>query len=164
MSKKRVRAPDWKEMRRYRAIELKREGWTLEEIAEALDVSTRSVKKWMKAVREEGEIGLQARPHLGASPRLPAEELALLPELLAAGAEAYGFRGEVWTSARIAVVIEWEFGISYHKSHVSRLLKALAWTPQKPVTHATQRDEKEIERWRTEVWPELKKRRATKAG
>ena len=62
MSKKRVRAPDWKEMRRYRALELKREGWTLEEIAEALDVSTRSVKKWMKAVREEGEIGLQARP------------------------------------------------------------------------------------------------------
>ena len=92
MSKKRVRAPDWKEMRRYRALELKREGWTLEEIAEALDVSTRYVKKWMKAVREEGEIGLQARPHLGVPPRLPAEELALLPELLAAGAEAYGSR------------------------------------------------------------------------
>jgi Homeodomain-like domain-containing protein len=43
MSKKRVRAPDWKEMRRYRALELKRDEWTLEEIAEALDVSTRSV-------------------------------------------------------------------------------------------------------------------------
>jgi len=51
MSKKRVRAPDWKEMRRCRALELKREGWTLEEIAEALDVSTRSFKKWMKAAR-----------------------------------------------------------------------------------------------------------------
>jgi len=95
MSKKRVRAPDWKEMRRYRALELKREGWTLEEIAEALDVSTRSVKKWMKAVREEGESGLQSRPHLGVPPRLPTEELALLPELLVAGAEAYSFRGEV---------------------------------------------------------------------
>ena len=101
MSKKRVRAPDWKEMRRYRALELKREGWTLEEIAEALDVSTRSVKKWMKAVREEGETGLQSRPHLGASPRLQTEELALLPELLAAGAGAYAFRGEVWTSVRL---------------------------------------------------------------
>jgi len=68
MSKKRVRAPDWKEMRRCRALELKREGWTLEEIAEALDVSTRSVKKWMKAAREECESVLQSRPHLGAPP------------------------------------------------------------------------------------------------
>jgi transposase len=164
MSKKHARAPDWKEMRRYRAVELKHEGWTLEEIADALGVSKRSVKKWMKAVREEGEAGLRARPHLGAAPRLPEEELALLPKLLAAGAEAYGFRGEVWTSARVAVVIEWEFGVSYHKAHVARLLKTLDWTPQKPISRGTQRDEQEIECWRTEVWPELKKRRAAKAG
>jgi transposase len=164
MTKKHDRAPDWKVMRRYRAVELKREGWTLEEVADALGVSTRSVKKWMQAVREEGEAGLQARPHLGAAPRLPEEELALLPELLAAGAEAYGFRGEVWTSARVAVVIEWEFGVSYHKAHVARLLKRLDWTPHKPISRATQRDEQEIAGWRTEVWPELKKRRAAKAG
>lgn len=163
-SKKRVRVPDWKEVRRYRAIELKREGWTLEEIAEALDVSTRSVKKWMKAVREEGETGLQARPRLGTPPRLSAEELALLPELLAAGAESYGFRGEAWTSARVAIVIELEFGVSYHKAHVSRLLKRLDWTPQKPISRATQRDEKEIKRRRAEVRPGLKKRRGAKAG
>ncbi len=151
-------------MRRCRALELKREGWTHEEIAEALDVSTRAVKKWMQAVRKAGESGLQARPHPGASPRLAGAELALLPELLAAGAEAYGFRGEVWTCARVAVVIEWEFGVSYHKAHVSRLLQALDWTPQKPLKRATQRAEQEVARWRTEVWPELKKRRAAKAA
>lgn len=164
MSKRQVRIPDWKEVRRYRALELKREGWTQEEIAEALDVSTRAVKKWMRAVRTAGESGLQARPHPGATPRLPGAELALLPELLTAGAEAYGFRGEVWTCARVAVVIEWEFGVSYHKAHVSRLLRALAWTPQKPLKRATQRDEQEIAGWPTEVWPELKKRRGAKAA
>ena len=31
--------------------------------------------------------------------------------------------------ARVAKVIEEEFGVSYHKSHVSRLLKELGWTP-----------------------------------
>ena len=151
-------------MRRYRALDLKSEGWTQEEIAEALDVSTRAVRKWYKAVREGDEDSLQARPRPGAMPRLAPAELALLPELLAAGAESYGFRGEVWTCARVAVLIEWEFGVSYHKAHVSRLLKALDWTPQKPITRATQRDEQQIARWRTEVWPELKKRRAAKAG
>ena len=83
--------------------------------------------------------------------------IGLLPALLAIGAEAYGFRSEVWTCVRIARVIEWEFGVSYHKDHVSRLLKAIEWTPQKPIGHATQRNELEIANWRTKVWPELKK-------
>jgi putative transposase len=39
------------------------------------------------------------------------------------------------------------------------LLKALDWTPQLPLERAIQRDEEAIEHWRTEVWPELKKRR-----
>jgi transposase len=104
MSTRKIRIPDWKERRRYRAVELKHAGWTHEEIAEALDVSTRAVRQWMKVVREEGKAGLQAHPQPGAIPKLAAEELALLPALLAIGAEAYGFRGELWTCARVATV------------------------------------------------------------
>ena len=158
MSEDHSRTPDWRQIRRYRALELKREGWTREEIADALGVSERAVSKWMKAAREKGEVGLRARPHLGAEPKLSDEESDLLLDLLTAGAETYGFRGEVWTCARVATVIEWEFGVSYHPAHVSRILKALNWTPQKPLERATQRDEREITHWRTQVWPELKKR------
>ena len=82
----------------------------------------------------------------------------LLPEFLWHGAEAYGFRGEVWTCARIARVIEEEFGVRYHSGHVSRLLKELCWTPQVPIRRAIQRDEQAIRRWRDEVWPELLRR------
>jgi hypothetical protein len=38
---------------------------------------------------------------------------------------SHSFRGELWTCARIALVIKEEFGVVYHKAHVSRLLKAL---------------------------------------
>jgi Winged helix-turn helix len=107
---------------------------------------------------------LQARPHLGAEPKLSAEEVDVLQDFLAAGAETYGFRGEVWTCARVATVIEWEFGVSYHPAHVSRILKAIEWTPQKPLERATQRNEREIAAWRTKVWPELKKRRDSSVG
>jgi transposase len=82
----------------------------------------------------------------------------LIPDFLWHGAEAYGFRGEVWTCARIAKVLEEEFGVSYHKGHVARLLKEVRWAPQIPITRAVQRDEEAIERWQKEVWPELKKR------
>jgi transposase len=81
-----------------------------------------------------------------------------IPELLWHGPEAYGFPGQVWTCARVARVIEEEFGVRYHKGHVSRLLKALHWTPQKPIKRATQRDEEAIRRWRDEVWPGLLRR------
>jgi hypothetical protein len=86
---------------------------------------------------------------------LTVDQKRRLPDYLWHGPEAYGFRGEVWTCARVAKVIEEEFGVSYHRGHVSRLLKELGWTPQVPITRAIQRDEEAIERWRTEVWPAL---------
>jgi transposase len=95
-----------------------------------------------------------------AKSRLTEAQLRLIPELLSHGAGAYGFRGEVWTCARVATGIWEEFGVSYHKAHVSRLLKRLHWTPQLPIERAAQRDEEIIKQRRIEVWPELKKRHA----
>ena len=154
---------DWKQIRRWRALELKEAGWTHQEIAEALGVTTGAVSQWMTAVREHGEAGLLARPHKGATPRLTKAQKDLIPELLGHGAEAHGFRGEVWTCSRVAWVIKQEFGVTYHKGHVARLLQELEWTPQKPLTRAAQRNETKIAQWREEVWPELKKKRAASA-
>jgi transposase len=81
-----------------------------------------------------------------------------LPELLLArGAKAYGFRGEVWTCERVAQVILKEFGVSYHPAHVSRLVRGLGLSLQKPMRRADQRDEEAIKRWKEERWPSLKK-------
>ena len=83
----------------------------------------------------------------GHPPKLGPDQLRLVPDFLSHGEEADGFRGEVWTCARVAKVIEEEFGVSYHQGHVSRLLKQLHWTPQMPIARAIQRDEQEIEQW-----------------
>jgi transposase len=50
-----------------------------------------------------------------------------------------------------------EFGISYHPAHVSRLVRALGLSLQKPLRRANQRDEEAIRRWKEERCPELKK-------
>ncbi|MBD3315033.1 MAG: IS630 family transposase [Chitinivibrionales bacterium] len=55
-------------------------------------------------------------------------------------------------------VIAHEFGVSYHPNHVSRILKKLGWTPQKPITKASRRDERSIEHWRKVTWPTIKKK------
>jgi transposase len=151
------RASDWREGRRLRAWELKRKGWKHKEIADALGVSKGAVSQWVKRAREGGVEGLRRRIASGASPRLSEEERAKLPKLLAQGAEAYDFRGEVWTCERVAEVIHKEFGVRYHPAHVSRLVRALGLSLQKPERRANQRDEEAIERWKEERWPELKK-------
>lgn len=159
MKPKTLHPRDWKEARRKRALELKALGWKQRQIAEALGVTEAAVSKWVAAAREKGPDAWQAKPRPKGPRKLTHEQMQQLPELLGRGAEAYGFRGDVWTCARVAALIRREFGVSYHKAHVSRILKKLGWTPQLPIERAAQRDEVRIEHWRTEVWPELKKRR-----
>ena len=62
--------------------------------------------------REQGVEGLRRHPAPGRQPRLTPEQLAQLPALLERGAEAYGFRGQIWTCQRVAEVIQRTFGIS----------------------------------------------------
>jgi transposase len=153
-------APDFKEWRRLRAWELKQMGWKQHDIAEAMGVSKGAVSHWMRLARAGGAEALRTRVVSGRPPRLTLQQKQQIPEFLWHGAEAYGFRGDVWTCARIAKVIQRELGIGYHKDHVSRLLKELGWTPQVPITRAVQRDEDAIEHWRVAVWPELLRRAA----
>jgi transposase len=153
-----VLSADALEWRRFRALHLRREGWSRRDIAEALGVSPVSVSRWFARVRDGGPEALRARPGPGRPPRLSPAHKRLIPEFLCHGAEAYGFRGEVWTCARVARVIEEEFGVRYHKDHVSRLLRELQWTPQVPIRRAIQRDEEAIRRWRDAVWPDLRRR------
>src|SRR5512132_4623487 len=136
-------AIDWREGRRLRAFELKQQGWSQQHIAQALGVSKGAVSQWMKRARDGGGAeALKRRPAPGARPRLSEDQRAKLPELLARGAPSHGFRGEVWTCERVAIVIRREFGVSYHPAHVSRLLKALRQSLQKPQRRANQRDER----------------------
>lgn len=153
----RRRFHDWREWRRFQALRLARCGWKHREITEALGISEGAVSRWLARAGEEGAAGLRSRRHPG-HPKLSSQQKRLIADFLWHGAEAYGFRGEVWTCARIAKVIERELGVSFHKDHVSRLLKDLNWTPQIPITRAIQRNEVAIQRWRVEVWPQLRQR------
>jgi transposase len=149
---------DWREWRRFQSLELKRHGWFQRDIAEALGVCEVTISRWLARARTTGTEALFAHPSPGHPSELSPAERRLIPEFLWHGPEAYGFRGEVWTCARVAKVIEWEFGVTYHKGHVARLLRELGWSPQAPIRRAIQRDEEAIERWRNEIWPELRKR------
>jgi len=149
-------AKDWHEWRRLRAVRLKDQGWLQRSIADALGVSEVSVSHWLTRAHDGGLAALHTRPGAGRQPKLSCDQMSRIPEFLWHGPEAYGFRGQVWTCARIASVLKEEFGVSYHKAHVSRSLRELHWTPQIPIKRAIQRDEEAIRRWRDDAWPRLR--------
>jgi len=151
-------AKDWREGRRLRALELSQQGWKQQDIADALGVTQGAVSLWLTRAKREGIEGLRHRKATGAPSRLTPEQRAQIPALLNRGAESFGFRGDIWSCARIAEVIHRELGVLYHPAHVSRLLKQCGWSRQRPALRATQRDEKAIEQWKEERWPEIKKK------
>ena len=146
---------DWREGRRLRALALHEQGWQGKAIAAALGVTAGAVSQWLKRARTGGREALRSHPPPGPTPKLPEAERLALPQLLEKGAEAYGFVGEVWTTKRIALVIKRSFGVSYHPAHVSRLMRQIGWSVQKPRKRASQRDETQVTAWRAETWPAL---------
>ncbi len=151
------RKGDWREARRRRAWELKQQGWRQKDIAAALGVSEGAVSQWVKRAEQEGEAGLASHPPSGPKPKLTEEQRQQIPALLAQGAEAHGFRGDIWTSGRIRDVIARRFGVRYHRDHVRKLLHEMGLSYQQPIERATQRDEAKIAAWTQTRWPELKK-------
>ena len=117
-----------------RAWELHEAGWKQKDIATALGVSEGAVSQWFKKAKTQGVEALRHQPPPGRQAQLSPEQMAQLPTLLAQGAEAFGFRGQVWTTARVVEMIRQQFGISYHPAHSSRLLQRLRYSQQKPIT------------------------------
>src|SRR5690348_5596615 len=148
---------DWKEWRRRRAWDLYQQGWSQKEIAQALGVTQGAVSQWMKMGREQGAEALRGKIAPGPKARLSPEQLGQLPALLEQGAEAHGFRGAVWTTHRVAQLLAKQFGVKYHPAHMSRLLKGLNYSVQKPAERASQRNEETIATWKEQRWPQLKK-------
>ena len=155
---------DWREGGRRRAWELKEQGWKQHDIAAALGVTPGAVSQWLSRARQQGVEALRRHPAASPTPRLSAEQRAQIPGLIARGAEAYGFRGQIWTCKRVAEVIRRTFGVTYHPAHVNRLLHGLHHSVQQPQTRATQRNEASIAAWWQERWPALEKKPPQRDG
>jgi len=152
------------EMRRKIAARMLSQGKSVQEVAEAVGVTPTSVYRWKKALEEGGPAALTAKPHPGRRPRLLPEQKKELEAILLQGARAAGFPTDLWTLPRVAQIIEAHFGVKYHPGHVWYILRDMGWSAQKPERRARERDEEAIQRWRSERWPEIKKRPVKMGG
>jgi len=145
------------EVRRRIGGKLLLKGHTPAEVARTVDVSWTTANRWKQSVDRGGLEALAAKPHPGKPCRLTAKQKQELVEILLQGPLKAGFPTDLWTCARVAQVIEREFGISYHSAHAWKILHGLGWTCQKPEQRSRKRDEAAIRHWREKAWPRIKK-------
>lgn len=161
MATKRYRR-DLKELerRRRKGMRLLARGVAQADVARALEVSRQTTSSWARKLAADAQAW-RRRP-LGRPAGLDAAQKGQLGQALLAGAVANDFPTELWTLARVAKLIERDFGVAYSTVNVWRILRELGFSSQRPAGRAIQRDEAAIRQWRTRRWPALKKSAAAK--
>lgn len=94
-------------------------------VAEAFDVHPSTVSRWCTLASEGGLNALARRPVTGRPRKLSTLALGELPHLLEDAPSHHGVEGRRWNLARVAQLIRRRYGVIYHPSHVSRILRSL---------------------------------------
>jgi len=152
------------EQRRMEAARLLEKGYSHAEVARRVKAHRQSVGQWDRLLQQGGRRALRKAGRAGRKPRLSPEDLRRIERGLKRGPQALGYETNLWTSQRVAHLIDQECGVKYDPSQAWRILRNMGWSCQRPTGRALEREEAKIQQWKRERWPALKKRPQTKAA
>jgi transposase len=139
-------------------VDLSAEGKTQSDIAKLARCSQCWVSKVLERHRADGESSLIPKvEQRGKTSQLSGDDFKHIGILLNQGALKHGFETDNWTRERIAVLIEKEFKVAYHPSHISKLMGKIGFTVQKPKPRAYEQSAEEVQKWREQTLLDLKK-------
>ena len=146
------------ERRRELAVARVAEGYPQAEVAAFLGVHRSTVSRWVCTARDRGADALKAKPTPGRPRRLTARQEKTVLSWIAKPPTRFGFATDLWTSRRLAALIEQRLGVHFNSNYLVEWLRLREHTPQKPAQPAKERDEAAIARWQREDWPRLQKK------
>ncbi|MFC3403093.1 IS630 family transposase [Ralstonia solanacearum] len=142
---------------RQQAVKAIREGQTVESVAAAFGVNVRSVYRWLADFANGGQKALLAKPIPGRPPKISAEEMRWLAKAIRDNTPLqYKFEFGLWTLSLIAELIHREFGKKLSLASVSRIMKLLGFSVQKPLYQAWQQDAALVRQWESETYPQIR--------
>lgn len=143
---------------RQRAAQLFAAGVPAVEVAELLEVSTKSAYQWRRAWVAGGAPALVSKGASGPDPKLSDAQLARLKQRLDEGPAGAGFGDDQrWTLARVVALIATMFHVRVSITTAWQAMRRLGCTAQLPIHRAAERDEAAIAYWRRYQWPAVKK-------
>ena len=155
-------SPSELERRRILAVERLLDGYSTQEVGDFLGIDSGTLRRWRGSYEKGGWSRLRARPVSGRPTKLTCTEEKIVRRWLKCPATELGFSTELWTAARLASVIEQEFGVEFHPKYLAAWLRDRGYSPQKPQRVAHEQDPQATARWLEKDWPRIKKKRADK--
>lgn len=139
-------------------VEASKSGLGQSKIAALYGLHQSSVSRILKRYRANGsQLPLPHSSTASSKAGLTSEDDLLLKSIISCGALSKNYKSDYWDRKRIKEVIEQEFGISYHIGHISKILKRLGFTLQKPKRADYRQVAEQQDKWINEDLPSLKK-------
>ena len=142
---------------RQQAVKAVREGQDVASVAAAYGVNVRSVFRWLANFANGGQNALLSKAIPGRPPKVSAEEMRWLANAVKEHTPLqFKFAFGLWTLSLIAALIEREFGKKLSLASVSRIMKLLGFSVQKPLYQAWQQDATLVRAWEAETYPAIR--------
>lgn len=138
------------------------DGYSIRDVSDFFDIDPSSVRRWLRAYECHGEDGLLAHPVLGRPRKLSRFQEKIVARWINENPTAFGFRNELWTAPKIALLIKREFGVHFNPNYLAEWLRERHFTPQKPQRVPRERDPKAIAAWLEHDWPRIKQKASRK--
>lgn len=142
---------------RFKAGKLFQKGVSQADVARKLKVSTAAANYWYKAWDKNGMQGLESKGHPGFESDLDVQDRKAFKKAILEGPLKHGFETNLWTLPKLTKVLKKVSGFSCSEVWTWHIVRSLGFTPQKPDVKAKERDEQQIEAWKTRTLPGLKK-------
>lgn len=144
---------------RIRAVKQVQSGISPEEVTRVLGLSRATIYNWLASYREEGMQGLKAKKIPGRPPRIDGKMMKWIYNTIVQKTPLqFRFEFALWTREMIQEIICKKFKIKLGLSSVSRLLKQLGLSCQRPIFKAWQQNEQQVKNWLKKVFPKIKMR------
>lgn len=143
---------------RIRAVQQVEAGESPEAVIKALGFTRARIYEWLAAYREGGYDALKAKRLFGRPPKLTGKQIGKLYQIVTLkNPLQLKFAFALWTRSMIREVIRDQFGVRLSDVSVGRLLRKMGLSPQKPLRRAYQQDKGQVKRWRSDVYPKIRK-------
>lgn len=132
-------------------------GYSVNAIADILNVGISSVYEWLKKFLSKGVAGLREQFSPGRPSKLTKKQRKRLADFIDSGPEACGFLNGCWRSPMLQELIMREFGVFFSVHYISQLLKNMGFSFQKARFVAAGQDEIARNKWLESEWPKILK-------
>lgn len=142
---------------RQQAVKAVREGQPVEAVAAAYGLSVRTIFNWLAKFAAGGQTALLAKPIPGRPAKVSAEEMRWIAQAVRDNApQQFKFEFGLWTLSLIRELINRQFDKTLSLASVSRIMKLLGFSAQKPLYQAWQQDPVLVRQWESETYPAIK--------